>query len=295
MEEKMRTSGFIERLLNAFSGQDFSGPVIAGVKVLGIIVLAALLVKTGSFIIKKVLEKRKKFRFAADSKRVDTLATLLVSIYRYGIYLIAGLIILSDVFALKSVLAAAGVGGIAVGLGAQSLIRDIISGFFILMEDQFAVGDLITIDSMNGTVEEMELRITKLRNFNGDLYVIPNGEIKKVVNHTRGNKAVIVDIPVAYSADMSRVFEIASKVCAESAAEIMTLVEAPQVLGITELGKDTINLRIFARAHPNEQWQAEREIRRRVKEAFDREGIEFTDKNRLITEFLGRKGEGTDA
>lgn len=291
----MGTSSFIERQLKAFTGYEFSGPVIAVVKTLGIAVTAVLLVKAGSFLIRKLFEKREKFRFAADNKRINTMATLLASLYRYAVYLVAGVVILSDVFELKSVLAAAGVGGIAIGLGAQSLIRDIISGFFILLEDQFAVGDLITIDSMNGTVEEMELRITKLRNFNGDLYIIPNGEIKKVVNHTRGNKAVLVDIPVAYTADMEKVFAAAGSVCKEAADEITNLVEAPQVLGITELGRESLNLRILAKARPNEHWQAEREIRKRVKETFDREGIVFSERSRVITELLERKGEGTNA
>jgi len=259
----------------------FYSPVIAVIKVILILVLSAVIIKTGSFIIKKIFEKRKSFRLEIDKKKIDTMATLTMSIFKYGVYIMAGVIILTDVFKLTSVLAAAGIGGIAIGFGAQSLIKDVISGFFIVMEDQFAVGDLITIDNMNGTVEQMELRVTKLRNFNGDLYIIPNGEIKKVINHTRGNKAVIVDIPIAYSADITKAIEAAERVCTQVSGEFKTIVEQPKVLGITELGKENLNLRIDARTIPNEQWEVERRIRKLIKEEFSNIGISFFDRSTI--------------
>jgi len=259
----------------------FYSPVIAVIKVILILVLSAVIIKTGSFIIKKIFEKRKSFRLEIDKKKIDTMATLTMSIFKYGVYIMAGVIILTDVFKLTSVLAAAGIGGIAIGFGAQSLIKDVISGFFIVMEDQFAVGDLITIDNMNGTVEQMELRVTKLRNFNGDLYIIPNGEIKKVINHTRGNKAVIVDIPIAYSADITKAIEAAERVCTQVSGEFKTIVEQPKVLGITELGKENLNLRIVARTIPNEQWEVERRIRKLIKEEFSNIGISFFDRSTI--------------
>jgi len=275
--------------LHSFLG-DLYSPLMAAGKVIGIIIVSVFIAKIGSYFIRKIFEKQKEFKYSLDSKRLDTMSTILVSLFRYMTYLVAAVVILSDVFNLKSVLAAAGIGGIAIGLGAQSLIKDVISGFFILMEDQFVIGDMITIESMTGTVEEMELRVTKLRNINGDLYIIPNGEIKKVTNHTRGNKAVVVDIPVAYSADINKVFDLASKVCSDVACEFNTIVEEPRVLGITDLGKDSMNLRIFAKTLPNEQWEVERRVRLLIKEEFGRAGIEFFERNKIQLEKGGYNG-----
>jgi moderate conductance mechanosensitive channel len=240
-----------------------------------------LIVKIGSFIIKKAFHKQRSFKYAIESKKIDTIATLSVSIYRYTVYIIAIVIILTDIFKLTSVLAAAGIGGIAIGLGAQSLIKDIISGFFIVSEDQYVVGDLITIEDMTGTVEDLELRLTRLRNFNGDLYIIPNGEIKKVTNHTRGNKAVIVDIPVSYSTDTGKAIEIVKNICNTVKEEFDTITEEPKVLGITERGKDMLNIRVIGKTLPNEQWVVERRIRILIKEEFDKANILFYDKNKL--------------
>ncbi len=219
-----------------------------------------------------------------SEKKLDTMATLIASVFKYAVYIWAILMILSDVLNLKSVLAAAGIGGVAIGLGAQSLIKDTLSGFFILLEDQFAVGDLITIDTMTGTVEQMELRVTRIKNFNGDLYIIPNGEIKRVTNHTRDNRMVIVDVPVAYSTSLEKAYDIAQKICDEVKTEFSVFTEEPKILGITELGKQSINMRITARTYPNEQWAVERRIRIKIKEAFEKTGLEFYDRTAIIRE-----------
>jgi small conductance mechanosensitive channel len=283
-------AGVIGWLQSVLGG--FYNPVVTVAKIIGIILLSLVIVKLGSVVIKKIFNKRKEFKGIASSKKTDTMASLLTSVFRYGVYIIGVVIILTDVLKMTSILAAAGIGGIAVGFGAQSLIKDIISGFFIVFEDQYAVGDLVTIEGMSGTVEELELRVTKLRNFNGDLYIIPNGEIKKVVNHTRGNKAVIVDIPVAYSADMAKAFTAAEKVCLQVAQEFETIVEEPRVIGITELGKDAVNLRIMAKTLPNEQWEVERAVRKLIQQEFKQEGVEFYDRNRLTMEGFGKEKAG---
>jgi moderate conductance mechanosensitive channel len=270
-------------------------PIILVAKVMGILIISFLIVKTGSIIIRKVFEKQKTFKYKINEKRIDTMCTLLLSVFRYTTYLIAVVIIFTDVFNLKSVLAAAGIGGLAIGLGAQSLIKDVISGFFIVLEDQFVVGDRITIDTMTGTVENMELRLTKLRNFNGDLYLIPNGEIKKVTNHTRGDKAVIVDIPVSNNADIDEVFSIANSVCIKASKEFSTIVEEPRVVGITELSKDSLTIRIMAKTLPNEQWEVERYIRKLIREDFGKVQIEPSDKQRLIISENKPKGGSTNA
>ncbi|MDF2988146.1 MAG: small-conductance mechanosensitive channel [Eubacterium sp.] len=279
-----KTGGYMLTKVDAYL-KDFLGifyePVLKVGKIILIIIIAILIARVGKFIIRKFFEKQKDFKFKMSDKKLDTMSTLISSVFKYVVYIGAILMILSDILELKSVLAAAGVGGVAIGLGAQSLIKDTLSGFFILLEDQFAVGDLITIDTMTGTVEHMELRVTRLKNYTGDVYIIPNGEIKRVTNHTRDNKMVIVDIPVAYSTNMERVMEIAQSVCNEVKEEFAVFTEEPSILGITELGKQSINLRITARTYPNEQWAVERRIRMKIKEAFEITGIEFYDRTVL--------------
>ena len=262
---------WLENLLGNLNNPALSAVLLAAGKVLAIIVAAFLAVRIGSFIIRKLFKKRKIFR---DGRKMETLVVLSVSILRYTVYIIAAVIILSDVFQLKSVLAAAGVGGLALGLGIQNLIRDVISGFFILMENQFSVGDVITVENMNGTVEELGFRITKLRGFSGDLHMIPNGEIRKVTNHSRGNRAIIVDIPLAYGVDMDKAFEIANKVCLQVSEDRNMIVQPLEILGITELGNDRINLRIVGASRQNEQQELEMTVRRRIVEQFKMEGLE---------------------
>ncbi|PYG87207.1 small conductance mechanosensitive channel [Ruminiclostridium sufflavum DSM 19573] len=260
----------------------FSGPVMRIFEILLTFIIAGIIIKVGKFLIKKFFDKQKEFKFKLDEKRLDTMCTLLISVFKYAVYICAVIVSLSDILDLKAVLAAAGVGGVAIGLGAQSLIKDTISGFFILLEDQFAVGDLITIDDMTGTVERMELRVTRLKNYTGDLYIIPNGEIKKVTNHTRDNKMVIVDIPVAYSSNIAKVSEIAQGVCEEIKGEFSVFTEEPAVLGITDLGNNNFNLRITAKTLPNEQWAVERRIRIKIKEEFETNRLEFYDKAAVL-------------
>ena len=144
-----------------------------------------------------------------DEKKSTTLASILKSIVKYTVYIIVIISVL-NVFEIPTapLLATAGLGGLAIGFGAQSLVKDVFTGFFILFEDQFGVGDLVTIGSMAGTVEDMGLRITKIREYNGNLHIIPNGEIKTVTNHTRGNPLAILDIGIAYETDVERAIAV---------------------------------------------------------------------------------------
>ncbi|WP_024832548.1 mechanosensitive ion channel family protein [Ruminiclostridium josui] len=269
--------GKLENLLG-----DFYAPVMILLKTLVVLIVAFALVKIGRIVIKKLFDKQKKLKYKIDDKRIDTISTLTISIFKYTVYIGALLTILSGILDLKAILAAAGVGGVALGFGAQSLVKDTISGFFILLEDQYAVGDTVTIEGLTGRVEHMELRVTRLKNYTGDLYIIPNGEIRKVINHTRDNKLVVVDIPIAYSSNMTKVTEITKKVCEEVKKKFDKFTEDPSILGITSFSEHNMNLRITARTLPNEQWEIERQIRLKVKEEFEKNGLEFFDRTRLI-------------
>lgn len=240
-----------------------------------VLIIAALAIKFGKIMITKFFSNQKKLKYTIDDKRADTLSTLLSSILKYTVYLLAVLTIINSIFDVKitTILTAAGIGGIAIGFGAQSLVKDVITGFFILLEDQFAVGDSVTIDGMTGTVEEIEMRITKIRHFNGDLFIIPNGQIIKVTNHTRGSKTAIIDIRVSYQEDLDKVIEILNKTALEVAKDFEVIIEEPKVLGITEFSPTDVTLRVIAKTLPNENAPVEREMRKRIKEAFDKEGI----------------------
>ena len=261
---------------------DFYGPAVIILKIILVIAVASFIVKIGTAIIKKVFNKQKGLKIKLSDKRVDTMCTISISVFKYTVYIAAILFVLVDIFNMTSVLAAAGVGGVAIGFGAQSFIKDTISGFFIILEDQYSVGDVISIDSMTGTVEDMELRVTRLKNANGDLCIIPNGEIKRVVNHTRDNKQVLVDIPIAYTANIEKVSEIAQSVCDKVKEEFDVLTDKPEFLGITSFAERSMNLRIVAKTKPNEQWAVERRIRMLIKQGFDDAGIQFYDRNSIV-------------
>lgn len=252
-------------------------PDLAGkaIKIVLFIVLAAVVMRLGDAAINRFFSTRDDRPGMMNNRRAQTVRTLLKSVLHYSVYFVVLVTVLS-MFGVKveAILAGAGVVGLAVGFGAQNLVRDIITGFFILLEDQFAVGDYITASGVSGTVEEIGLRISRLRDFSGELHIVPNGQIKQVTNHTRGSMLSQVDIRVAYEEDPDRIMELlqeaARAVATDMAGEIT---EGPDVLGVVGLGAEGITFRLVAKSRPMQQWSVEREIRRRAKEIFDREGV----------------------
>lgn len=250
-----------------------------GQRVLGIIVIAAiakLALRCGAVLIDRLLEPPSRKNHSLQAKRAKTLSTLLKSVLRYLVYFISALIIL-DLFKLPtaSLLASAGIIGLAVGFGAQNLVRDVITGFFLIFEDQFAVGDYIAAGGVEGIVEEIGFRVTKIRDFGGQLHFIPNGGIDKVSNFSNGNMRVLFDIQISYNADIEHAISALSDECGKIAAASETIVEGPRVLGVQELTSSGVKLLVWAKTVPMEQWGAGREIRRRLKERLDKEGIEI--------------------
>lgn len=243
-----------------------------------VLVLSAVIIKVGKYLIVKLFEKQKKFKFSVDGKKLDTVSTILCSLLKYGVYFIAGVTILTSVlqiFDIKTVLTAAGIGGIALGLGAQSIIRDVINGSFILLENQFVVGDIVTINGLTGTVEEMELRVTKIRNFNGEVYIIPNGDIKTVTNHTKRDRIAIVDVKISYRVGLSKTIELIEKACKLLEQESKVLAEHPKVLGIVEFADTYYVVRTIAKTIGSNHWDTERELRSKIMECFEEEGIKL--------------------
>lgn len=241
-----------------------------------IIIVIKVLIELTNKIIDKTLRDKSKKNYFMSVKRANTIGQVLKKLVRYTLYFIASLMIL-EMFNIKttSILATAGVGGLAIGFGAQSLVKDVITGFFIILEDQFSVGDYIQVLDFEGVVEELGMRVTKLRDFSGELHIIPNGEIKVVTNRTRGAMRALVEVVIAYEEDIDNAIIVAEKLCREINETNESVLDGPTVLGVTELGASGVTIRIVAETKPMEQWDVEREIRKKIKEAFDKENIEI--------------------
>ncbi len=222
-------------------------------------------------------------KFKADEKKVNTLTGILKSVIKYTVYTVMGISILNVIgIPTQAVIATAGLGGIAIGFGAQSLVRDVFSGFFILFEDQYGVGDYVTIGAMTGTVEDMGLRITKIRSFNGDLHIIPNGEIKTVTNHSRGNSLAIIDVKTAYEADQEKAVDILKSVIQQYYDKHRDMIVSdPEVLGIISLAESEVVIRSIIAVKPLLHWKVEREVRKLVLDAFKHNGIEIPYPRRI--------------
>jgi len=257
-----------------------------GEKILSIIfifIAVKIAIKFGYVLIDKFFANQKKMKISFDERKANTLSTILKSILRYTMYFIAVTTILRVIeIPTESILAAAGLGGLAIGFGAQGLVKDVITGFFILFEDQFSVGDYIITGSLAGTVEEIGLRITKLKDFNGDVHIVPNGSIDRVTNKSMSSMRALVEISVAYEENLDHVIEVLNRICDEIKSSREDLVEGPTVLGVTKLGDSEVGISILAKTTPMQQWAVEREIRKKVKDTFDKEDIEIPYPRRVI-------------
>ncbi len=212
-------------------------------------------------------------------KRVNTLTAVLLTAGQVFIIGIATFIILSELgINIAPVLAGAGVAGIALGFGAQSVVKDIIAGVFIVMENQYRVGDVVKIADIAGLVEEINLRRTVLRDLDGVVHVVPNGEIRVASNFTKEWSRVNLNISVGYGTDLDHAIAVINRVCEEIAADPQwapLILKTPRVLRVDNLGDSGIELKVLGDTKPIRQWDVMGEIRKRVKKAFDKEGIEI--------------------
>jgi small conductance mechanosensitive channel len=212
-------------------------------------------------------------------KRANTLSTVLITAGQVFIIVIAVFIILSELgINIAPIMAGAGVLGIAIGFGAQSLVKDIIAGLFVIMENQYRVGDVVRIADISGLVEQLNLRRTVLRDLDGIAHVVPNGEIRVASNLTKEWSRVNLNISVSYGTDLDRAIAVINRVCNEMAQEpewAPLILKTPQVLRVDNLGDSGIELKILGDTKPIRQWDVMGEIRKRVKKAFDEEGIEI--------------------
>jgi small conductance mechanosensitive channel len=213
----------------------------------------------------------------AQEQRTRTLLSLLRSVGRVVIWVMTLFMVLGAL-GLGPLLAGAGVVGLAVSFGAQSLVKDVISGLFILMENQFGVGDVVRLEGVSGAVERMTLRVVVLRDVHGVVHIVPNGEIKKVSNLTRGWARVVLDVAVAYKEDPDTVMAVMldeGRRMYEDPQWRPLILEDVQVPGIETFGESGISIRVLVKTLPLKQWDVARELRRRLKHRFDQEGIEI--------------------
>ena len=255
---------------------DIENIVNKGIRIVIIILLMYITIKIGNRLINKFVKKQieSNARFSMDNQKAKTIGEVLKSVLKYMTYFIGAALILSDAFNGISV-AMASVGGFALGFGAQSLVKDIINGFFILFEDQYGVGDHVTIGTFSGIVETIGIRTTVIRDFSGDVHLIPNGTINQVTNHSRGNIRFIVDVDISYEEDIDNAINVITNVCNKYKNENENIVEPIEVLGVNSLNASSVTIRIIGKTKPLKQWEAERELRKRVKKVLDEEGIEI--------------------
>lgn len=246
------------------------------IKIVIILFLMYLVIKVGNKIIDKFVKNQEESdkKFSMDDQKAKTIGGVLKSVLKYMTYFIGAALIFSDMFKGVSV-ALASVGGFALGFGAQSLVKDVINGFFILFEDQYGVGDYITIGKFSGIVETIGIRTTVIKDLNGDVHLIPNGSVVEVTNHSKGNIRFLVDIEISYKEDINKAIDVITKECKVFEKENEDVVEPIEVWGVISLNAYSITIRVAGKSKPLSQWKMERDLRKRLKEAIDKAGIEI--------------------
>ena len=264
-----------------------SGDILFAIVKIALIILAAYI---AIVVFRRLSRRILKGRAArkpgsAAARKAETVRTVVESVIKYAVYFVAFMSILGVLglgTAVASLLAAAGIGGIVVAFGAQSLVKDVFSGLFLLFEGQYAVGDYIEVDGEKGTVTAITLRTTSLRRFTGEVVTIPNGNISKMVNYSTGDSVAVVDISVTYGTDIEKACAIMRSVGLEYMASHDNILEEPHVLGIIELGESSMVLRMIARVKPLTHWETERALRRRIVEEFARNQVEIPFPHRVV-------------
>lgn len=222
----------------------------------------------------------------AERKREDTLIHIFNGALKIILILLAVLMILQEAgLQIGPILAGAGIAGLAIGFGAQSLVKDIITGLFMIIENQYRIGDIIKIDDIGGTVEKITLRLTTLRDINGTVHHIPNGEIKRVSNLSKDFARVNFDIGVSYNTNLEHVIDVINrtgKELAEDPAFADAIINPPRFLRVNDFADSAIMIKILGDTKPLRQWEITGEMRKRLKIAFDREGIEIPFPQRVI-------------
>ncbi|MEV5030040.1 mechanosensitive ion channel family protein [Paenibacillus sp. LPE1-1-1.1] len=238
--------------------------------------------------IDRVILERESKRPVNHTRRMTTVGKLMKNVASYVVYFISTMLILSEFgINLGPLLAGAGVLGLAIGFGAQSLVKDIITGFFIVLEDQFAVGDVIQTGQFKGTVEVIGLRTTRIQSWTGEVHIVPNGMINEVTNFSINNSIAVVDISIAFEEEVDRALEVVRHTMITMQDE--NLINAPEVLGIQTIAPTGVTLRVIAECRPNTHPVVARKLNMVIKKALDASGIEIPYP-RMVTYHRNEKG-----
>ncbi|WML55436.1 mechanosensitive ion channel family protein [Neobacillus sp. PS3-12] len=246
------------------------------IKIIIIVAVANIIIRIGKVTIHNIFKIRDRSPLRTSERREETLSKLLDNVLSYVIYFIVFMMILSVLgIDVKALLAGAGIVGLAIGFGAQSLVKDILSGFFIIFEDQFSVGDHIRVGQFEGDVEAIGLRTTKIKSWTGELHILPNGSINQVTNFSLNNSVAAIDVAIAYEEDIERAERVIQELLEKLPEQYEDLVKTPDLLGIQNLGPSEIVLRIVAETLPMKHFYIARIIRKEIKLKLDENGIEI--------------------
>jgi small conductance mechanosensitive channel len=270
-------------MVEEFFQKIFPQIIIHGAKIVGVIIGALLIRKFGGVFIERIIRKiivtDHFLTKEAEKKREDTLIKILTTTLNIVVLVVAILIILQELGVnIGPLLAAAGIAGLAFGFGGQYLIRDLIAGFFIIIENQYRVGDVVCFDGTCGMVEDITLRMTTLRDLDGIVHHIPHGEIKKVSNLTKYFRRVNLNVGVSYDSDLEKVISVINRVGKELAEDPQWkehIIKPPQFLRVEDFADSAIILKILGETKPHQGPAVTGELRKRLKIAFDKEGIEI--------------------
>jgi len=254
-----------------------------GIKIIIIIIVGTIIGRVLHYVIEGAVRKAVTpsgfSSKTAERKREDTITEILSGTARMLLWIVVFIMIVSELGVnVAPILAGAGIVGVAVGFGGQYLIRDIITGVFLIWENQFRVGDVVSIGDVSGVVESVTLRVTVLRDMDGTVHTIPNGEIKRTSNQTKGFSRINLDVGVGYGDDIDKVQKVIDRVgleLSEDPAWKEKIGKAPAFLRVNNFGDSSVDVKIFGETMPGEQWAVTGELRRRLKKAFDKEGIEI--------------------
>ncbi|MDQ6642541.1 MAG: mechanosensitive ion channel family protein [Actinomycetota bacterium] len=223
---------------------------------------------------------------ARRAQRARTIGSLLKSIVSGVVFTVITIMVISQLgYNVAPIIAGAGIVGVALGFGSQTLVKDFLSGIFMIFEDQYGVGDVVDVGAASGTIEAVSLRVTRLRDVDGTVWYVRNGEILRVGNMSQNWSRTVLDIPVAYSEDLARVREVLKDVAHQLWDDEDykgVIIEEPEVWGVQSLEPDSVVVRVTLKTAPMQQWNVAREMRERVKARFDHEGIEIPRPQRVV-------------
>lgn len=252
-------------------------------QIVGTLVLCWILIRVSSRVVKGFLQRQAKKQYMPITERkANTLSSVTSSILKYAVYFIGIFSILRQLgISESSLVVIASAGSVAIGLGAQSIATDMMSGFFILFEDNYAVGDIVTIQGITGTVESVTLRSTKLRDVQGCVHIIPNGSVGTVTNLCRDYINAVVSVGIAYGESIDHAIAVLTDEM-QKTSDMDSILETPVVAGVTGLDDSAVTIKIVAKCKIKTNPAVEAELRRRIKNRFDKEGIDIPFPQRTI-------------